>query len=231
MTDPSQPGWAQPNQPPPPGPPPPPTPWPASGTPAPPGVPAYPPFGQPGAYAPPPGAPVRRGTNGLAVAGFVLGLLWVCGIGSLLAIVFGFIAIGQIKRLGGGGRGLAIAAIVIGSLGLLITVGGAIAVALTADDVIDQIESETDDVEIASCAVGDDGRAVVRLEITNSSSRRSNYFITLNVTEGNVTETIGTDVGPVRPDETAEHVVRTERGNDFSNPDCDILFADRSPAG
>ena len=61
-----------------------------------------------------------RKTNGMAIASLVLSLVWVCGIGSILAIVFGFQAKGQIDRSGGAeeGRGLAIAGIVVGFLGL-----------------------------------------------------------------------------------------------------------------
>src|SRR5262245_61799588 len=78
----------------------------------------------PAAYAPPasvPGAapanPVApRSTNGLAIASMVLGILCVFWSGSILALVFGYIAKGQINASGGqqGGRGMAIAGIVLG---------------------------------------------------------------------------------------------------------------------
>jgi len=44
----------------------------------------------------------------------VLGILWLEWVGSILAIIFGFIARAQIKRTGQGGDGLAIAGIVLG---------------------------------------------------------------------------------------------------------------------
>jgi len=55
-------------------------------------------------------------TNGLAIASLVLGLIWLWFVGSILAIIFGFIALNQIKESGGRqtGRGLAIAGIVLG---------------------------------------------------------------------------------------------------------------------
>ena len=40
----------------------------------------------------------RHGTNGLAIASLVLGILWIWWIGSLLALVFGFIAKRQIDN-------------------------------------------------------------------------------------------------------------------------------------
>lgn len=64
-------------------------------------------------------SPVAR-TNGLAIASLVLGIVWVFGIGSLLALLFGYVAKGQIDASGGreSGRGLAIAGIVLGWIGV-----------------------------------------------------------------------------------------------------------------
>lgn len=61
------------------------------------------------------------GTNGLAVASLVLGIVWLGAVGSLLAVIFGYRAIGQIRSSGGaqGGRGLAIAGVVLGWIGLV----------------------------------------------------------------------------------------------------------------
>ncbi|HWF28505.1 MAG TPA: DUF4190 domain-containing protein [Mycobacterium sp.] len=84
--------------------------------------PSYPPP-PPGGYGsqPPPGGygyqppPQRIGTNGMAIASLVCSLFgWLCIIGGILGIIFGFLALGQIKQSGQGGRGMAIAGIVIG---------------------------------------------------------------------------------------------------------------------
>ena len=56
-------------------------------------------------------------TNGLAVAALVLGIVWAFWIGSALAIVFGHVALGQIKTKGQSGKGLAIAGLVLGYVG------------------------------------------------------------------------------------------------------------------
>jgi hypothetical protein len=53
----------------------------------------------------------------------------LCGISAVLGIVFGHIALSQIKRTGQGGRGLAIAGLIIGYLLLLLTIVLFIAVA------------------------------------------------------------------------------------------------------
>ena len=71
-------------------------------------------------YGPPP-----RPTNGLAIASMVLGILWIYWIGSILALVFGYVARSQIRERHEGGDGMAIAGIVLGWIGvgvLLITI-------------------------------------------------------------------------------------------------------------
>lgn len=63
--------------------------------------------------------PVKRRTNGFAVASLVIGILWVGGLGSILALVLGIMGLKQVNRSGQSGKGLAIAGIVLGSLGIL----------------------------------------------------------------------------------------------------------------
>lgn len=75
--------------------------------------------------AQPPGQPLAPSlapsrTSGLAIASLVLGILWFWWIGSLLAVIFGHSALNEIGRSQGriGGRGLAIAGLVLGYIGL-----------------------------------------------------------------------------------------------------------------
>ncbi len=70
---------------------------------------------QPAYY--PAGPPATR-TNGMAIASLVLGCLWLWWLGSILALVFGYIALGQIKQRRESGRGMAIAGIVLGWAGV-----------------------------------------------------------------------------------------------------------------
>ena len=117
--------------------------------PAPPSTPWGPPVGNPSPYAagpgstapPPYGAPPTglsqqppysggygptRTTNGLAVASLVLGIVGgiLCGVGSILAIVFGFIARGQIRTSQGrqSGDGMATAGIILGFISIALVV-------------------------------------------------------------------------------------------------------------
>jgi hypothetical protein len=59
-------------------------------------------------------------TNGLAIASLILGILWIYWVGSVLALIFGYIARQQIARHQGmqGGRGMATAGIVLGWIGI-----------------------------------------------------------------------------------------------------------------
>jgi hypothetical protein len=78
------------------------------------------PYGQPAPYGPPPGYPFAapRSTNGLAIVSLVLGILWLYWIGSVLALVFGYMARKQIRERGDDGAGLATAGIVLGWIGV-----------------------------------------------------------------------------------------------------------------
>jgi hypothetical protein len=103
-----------------------------------------PPAGQQGGYgapppppnsgyppAPPQGYPpqpyyqqviVQTKNNGLAIASLVLGICWVYWIGSVLAVIFGHVALSQINKSNGtqSGRGLAIAGLTLGWIGVAI---------------------------------------------------------------------------------------------------------------
>jgi hypothetical protein len=80
-----------------------------------------------GLGGPPLGSPTQVGqrkTNGFAIAALVLGIIWIYGIGSILALIFGYKAKGEIDRSAGmqTGRGMAIAGIVLGWVGVAGTI-------------------------------------------------------------------------------------------------------------
>jgi Domain of unknown function (DUF4190) len=64
-------------------------------------------------------APVAR-TNGLAIASLVLGILWLFWLGSVVSLVLGLVALKQIRARNQGGRGIAIAGMVLSAIWLLI---------------------------------------------------------------------------------------------------------------
>ena len=124
----------------------------------------------PTSYGAPPAAPLGYGldnpsavpaysgpvkTDGFAIASLVLGLLG----GSVLALIFGFVALGRIRRSNGAksGRGLAITGIVLGGIvlaALVIVVGTAIADQADRDssgDVVGGGSMDAMSIEVGDC--------------------------------------------------------------------------------
>ena len=64
------------------------------------------------------GAPPYRGTNSLAIASMVLGIVWVFWLGSLLALIFGYVARAQIRSRREGGDAIAVVGITLGWVGV-----------------------------------------------------------------------------------------------------------------
>ena len=61
----------------------------------------------------------RGGTSGLGIASMVLGIVWVYWVGSILAVIFGHVALSKIKKDPSiGGRGFAIAGVALGWTGV-----------------------------------------------------------------------------------------------------------------
>lgn len=82
-----------------------------------------PPYYQGGQYQQPvyqPAYAPQPKPNGFAIASLVLGILWVYWIGSILALIFGYVGKNQIDSSNGmqSGRGMAIAGIVLGWVGV-----------------------------------------------------------------------------------------------------------------
>jgi Domain of unknown function (DUF4190) len=67
-----------------------------------------------------PGGEEAAETNGFAIASLFLGIIWLFGLGSVVAIVLGYLGLKQIDASAGhqSGRAIAIAGIVIGVIGL-----------------------------------------------------------------------------------------------------------------
>jgi hypothetical protein len=71
------------------------------------------------------------GMSAFAVSSFVLSVVWLYGLGSILAIIFGHISLNHIRKRGERGRGLAIAGLIIGYVGL----AGLIAIIIIANTI------------------------------------------------------------------------------------------------
>jgi hypothetical protein len=127
---------ATPPEPPDRGPNPPPSPPPAQSPP--PAAPTPPPAPPPSYGQQPTGYGYQTGPkpNGLAIASLVLGIaqIFICIIGGILALVFGYIARRQIDESGGtqGGRGMAIAGIILGWIGIGLSIAYIVGIIIAA---------------------------------------------------------------------------------------------------
>lgn len=90
-------------------------------TPPPPAPPA-PPYGQQGYVQPQPGAAAAGApTNTMAIISMISSIvgLFTFGILCLLGVILGHISLGQIKRKNEGGKGMAVAGLIVGYIGLV----------------------------------------------------------------------------------------------------------------
>jgi len=69
-------------------------------------------------YQPPYVVAARPPYDGLAITSFILGVLWLSWLGSIVAVILGHIALRNIRRTHASGRGLAIAGLILGYIGL-----------------------------------------------------------------------------------------------------------------
>lgn len=102
---------------------------------------AYPQWNQPQGYYPPVFQPPRP-TNGMAIAALICSLVI-----APLGIVFGHIALSQIRRTGEEGRGMAVAGLVIGYvftvIGLLFLVFWIVMFVVFANSIDSELHSTT----------------------------------------------------------------------------------------
>ncbi|WP_116949454.1 DUF4190 domain-containing protein [Jiangella endophytica] len=114
------------------------------------------PYGPPSPWPVQPQPERRPGTNGMAIAALIFGLIG----GIPLAIVFGVIALGQTSNDRQQGRGLAVAGLIGAGLWLLVLVGAGVHAMVTEperDDtgqITDEGSLSTYDVEIGDCLNG-----------------------------------------------------------------------------
>lgn len=111
-------------------------------------------YGQGGYPTPglPPSPPPKPGTNGFAIAALIFGIVG----GVLLGVVFGFVALSQIKKSGQGGRGLALAGLILSGLWIvLIIIVLIVAVSTSAKRDTTGTVTQGGDITATSLQVGD----------------------------------------------------------------------------
>ena len=80
----------------------------------------------------------QRPYSGTAITAFVFSLLWLGGLGSLAAIIFAAVSMRKTRTHDQAGRGLAVAALIIGILGLIVAVWIVLVVAAASSEVSSQ---------------------------------------------------------------------------------------------
>lgn len=178
-------------------------------------------------YGAPPAQPASRG---LAIASLVLGILWLCGVGAVLALIFGIVALRRVRRGVGAGKGMAIAGIVLGSLGILVGVVLWVALGRVVGDFFHDQPGERDDVTVSSCVLDDD-HVQATLAISNDSSERSQYWIQIEFgVRGRVETRFLADLPHVDPGETVD--VEIEGPTMLvGEPACRLVHVERLSAG
>ena len=174
--------------------------------------------------------PPSRPNSGFAIASLILGLVWFCGIGSVLAVIFGAIGLKETKPPEGkNGRGLAIAGLILGVLGMLATVGLVIALAAAGDEFVENIGTvtEVDDVTIAACTTDPTtGVGIAEISIVNDSSKASDYIVSVRFSDGNGEEIAGETFEAVGPGERITTEIRST--DPIDGPFfCEVEFVDR----
>src|SRR5262245_4907519 len=127
----------------------------------------YPPTG-----SGPPGYYPRPRTSGLTVSSLVLGIAGFFFVTAILAVIFGHVALGQVKRSFGAvtGRGMAIAGLVLGYLWLAFF---ALIIVLAATGVIDTASEQACRDERAALVEGEQERRDDRSAL---DAREQSYF-------------------------------------------------------
>jgi hypothetical protein len=156
--------------------------------------PPYPPVipAQPVAYGPLPSSPPamsarKPGTDGFAIVALVLSL---CG-GWLLGLIFGIVALVRIKKSGEKGKGLAVAGIIVSSIGIAaLAIGVVVAILTTATrdssgEIVDSGRVSLEDLVPGDC-VNDlvEGRRVTSLSaVPCSEPHDGEVFAVFNLPE------------------------------------------------
>jgi Domain of unknown function (DUF4190) len=71
------------------------------------------------AAKPGPGPARQAGSDGYAIASLVLSIVWMWGLGALLAVIFGHVSANQAKARGEQANGMAVAGLILGYIGLV----------------------------------------------------------------------------------------------------------------
>lgn len=183
----------------------------------------------PAVLVPPPG-----GSNTMATLALVFGLLsFVClgPIGGIVAVIFGILGLSKAKELGGTGRGLSIAGIVLAIVNFVVSVVAVIIIVVligvaseTANTIIanfgEPAPPSSYELEMRTCAVDSFGDVDFSGTITNLTETSKNFLISTEIVDsfGTTLDTFPTPVTEIPPGGK-----RTWSAITFTDPVGDVM--------
>lgn len=135
----------------------------------------------------------------MAVAALVLGILtFVClgPIAGILAIIFGFLGLKKAKEMGGTGKGMATAGIILGVVGTILSIILLVVFVFAADKASDSISDSMKDwtgtanssdynVTVEKCAIDSTfDSPMMTIKVTNKTSVEKNYIFNYEFRSG-----------------------------------------------
>ncbi|MCB5911463.1 DUF4190 domain-containing protein [Streptomyces pinistramenti] len=101
--------------------------------------------------------------NGMGIAALVLGIIsvvlglfiilfWMSWLPALLALIFGFVGLSQVRRGLATNKGMAVTGVVLGAVGLVAAVGGGVFSAIVVDKVVDDARTKVEEAEASASA-------------------------------------------------------------------------------
>jgi len=135
----------------------------------------------------------------MGIAALVLGILgfllaFACGIGgilAILAIVFGFLGLTKAKTMGGVGKGMSIAGLILGVVSILVSILFYLLIVVWANDVSNSVgnwggkaDSSNYDLKITECRLGSMDDPMMTVQIKNRTSGDKSYTVDYEFRDG-----------------------------------------------
>lgn len=128
--------------------------------------------------------PAQSGTDGKAVTSLVLGIVWLGGLGSVVAVILGHISRSESRKQGRRPSGIALAGTVLGYIGIV----GAVSLVLLSTLVFHTVKSQAQQLfvksDLRNAAAAEESFNVGHQTYTSSMTdlRQAGYVATFDVT-------------------------------------------------
>ncbi|MEU2789911.1 DUF4190 domain-containing protein [Streptomyces sp. NPDC007100] len=150
----------------------------------------------PAAYpAAPVWAPQPQPRNGLGISALVLGivgillgmfiiLFWLSWLPAVLALVFGFIGLSRARKDQVSNRGLALAGVILGGIGLLTAIGGGIFTVVAVKKAADDVRAGVEEVKSSAAAEAEKEKKEKAAEAAEENARHITFGRTYTFEKG-----------------------------------------------